>query len=1379
MSDIRLKKITVEPSNNPLIIQNGNISITDSTTSVNILTGALNVAGGVAINCSYDSVSSTSGGALSIGGGIAINKKAYLGGNFTLDNSTSTFTINGSVTNRLFLDSSSNKNFYISPDGITKRFDLYDTYLIMNMTKGSTNATSGAVVVNGGISINSTFDSVNSSNGGALTVSGGAAFGGNVLTSKSLTIGQDYSNNTGLLVRYTGNSQIALQNSSESNTSTINMIGDDLYISNNKNMYFYSTGGNFIFNNSSTGYTLLTITNSNSVFSKWVSITDTIESLNSTTGSLVVKGGVSIGCSTDALSSTSGGGVTVVGGLSVSRKIYTGDSIGVQLNANKNNKLMLYQASSDLTQNHQFSGFGIGGSGSMRLQLPSVSNDYILYAATSSTSSNEVFRIKGTNEVQFIGNAQRYSVLAGGYDNNSLCIQSQNAGTAMSFGYFTKDGNTTSDNDLKLFGNGLPNSVTNSEYLKIGWNASSSNYILSTNQSGSGINRILVLQSGISNQIILSTDGSTIMSSTSASINSSVGALVLLSGGVSINSTVTAASISQGGALTIKGGLSVAQNAYVGTTLNINANNSNGNIQLFSQNTTGTLAILSPNSNFVLSGITASNTYASTWSLYSLNNETSGNYELLNVACTNTTGSGIWNINSKKDGSGILRPIQINVGNFTQLALNTNGNIGINTTVPAYSFDINGNMNVNEYSYINGLQIYDTDNAFNAVSTGSLYTKGGATVDKNLRVNGLVAITNTTPSSNTQGALTIAGGVTIQSGQSSNYGQGALTVNGGGYFGGELYVEQNLNVHGQINGSGSSSSTFAYLTLTATDEAINLSTGTLVTFGGITLECYTNSSSVSNGGSILTPGGASIGQDVYIGGNVFNYGYSNYYVATNNILNFYDISNIQRFSIDRDIISNNLSISRYNSLGAFVEKSLDISNPNGMITLNNTTNSLNETTGALILAGGITINSTTDANDLHNGGGLSVAGGTSIAKRLFVGGDSVFSSTTVSTSCSDGSAIFHGGVGISGNLNVLGNTIITGNLTIVGTSTSVQSTNTLLKDNIIILNAGPAGSKDSGFLIQRYQYDNDTATGDVIADTAYLRDTLPNQSGMTSTQIKLSTNASSTDDAYTGWWITVTSGFSSNQTRKILGYVGATRIAVLSSEFSNQNPSLGDTVSLYNKPFVGIIYSETNDRFEFGSTVQELGSTTQFSDTLPIYFSSASSTSTQPSSSFTTGGIVATGGISSYCTSDATGISSGGALSVAGGACIKKSLYVGNNVFIGGVNITPNSSDTPSTVTFIAANNVSSPTDITGLLFSNSVWGFDIFLSVQIIATTNMYSNYQIRGVNKGSTWDLITSYVGDQTVTFSITNSGQIQYTTTNFAGFVSATFKYKVVTN
>ena len=1369
MSDIRLKKITVEPSQT-LVIQRGNSNITNTTISINRATGSLIINGGVGINCTYDSISSTSGGALTIGGGLAVSNQTFLGNNLIMDNNTSTVSINGITYNRLFLDTVNNKYFYISPDGVSKRLELYDTSLNIHITQNSSNRTSGALVIDGGISINCTYDATDSSNGGSLTIGGGVAIGGNAFLSKTLTSG-------GLLVRYTGDSQIALQNSSGSSASTFNMNENTLVISNNSDIVFNSSIGGFIFSNTSNGNTLLQITDESSIFNKYVSITDTVESLNLTTGSLLLHGGLSSRCSTDALSVTNGGSITIDGGMGVTKKLYTGDSIGIELNnSSKNNKLVLYQEQQTVTAENIFTGLGVND-GSMRLQVHDTLKDYIFYSSDTSGNSSEVFRIKGTNEVQFMGLNQKYSFLAGGSTSNDLSIQGQSLAASSSICFFTKDGDSNDNNDIKIFGVGTPNNVSNSEYIKIGWNQA--DYIISTNKSGSGQSNQLVLQTyNNSEQLKLLTDGSIYLSSTKPSINSTTGGLVL-SGGLSITSTASASSLTAGGALTINGGISINKDAYIGNKLNIYS--TLGNISLSSQNTSGDFIISNPSNIYVFSGNNTSATYTNSLNLFSLNNNKSNDYELLEFACSNTDGNGIYNIHTDANGNGIVRPLQINVGVNTGIFMDTVGNVGINTTSPEYNLDINGTMRANHYNYLNQVTIYNTADAVDETTSGSLTVLGGTSINKKLFVGGQATFTDTTDSSTTSASVYLSGGLTIATGQASNYGFGALTVLGGGYFGGELYIQQNLNVQGQINGGGASSSTFAYLTLTATDESINLSTGSLLTFGGITIQSYANAENVSNGGSFLTPGGASIGKDMYIGGNLYNYGVANYYKNVNNLINFYDNTAIKRFSIDRNSITNNFSISRYDNTGSFIEKNIDISNSTGRITLNNSTVSSNVNTASLITVGGITIQTTAPASAFENGGGLTVFGGTSISKNLYVGGDVSFLSTTDSTNSNSGAVKIAGGVGIKGNVNILGNTVISGNLSILGTTNTVYSTNTYLSDNLLVINSGPAGSSDAGILVQRYQVANDSASGDVVNDTSDQHDiyTLPNQSGMSTTQIKLPTLANSIDDYYVGWWIKITSGFSSGQVRKITAYVGSTRIATIETAWTTQNPGIGDSINIYNRPYTGLIWNETIDEFDLGTMAIDPGAgSVSLTEYAGLNASNITLYETTDSLNASTGSLIILGGASIKTSAEATSVTQGGALTIVGGTSIGKSLYVGNKIYVSGIDITPNTYDNFSTVTFTAANNVTSA-NIPAINYDSNVWGFDLYLSAQLIATTNLYSNYHVRGVNRGTSWEIITSYVGDSIITFDMTNAGQLRYSTPNYPGFSSLIFKYKVFTN
>ena len=433
---IRLKTIAIEDS--PLILKNGDVSITNTTISSNGFTGSLICNGGISINCTYDSYSSTSGGALTIRGGMAIKNSTFLGGNMTMDSPTSILQINGVTDNRLYLN---NTNFYICPDGVNKVFDLHSTYLSINITTGSTNSSSGGLILSGGLSINCSDNAISGSNGGALTISGGLAIGKDLFASKTINVGEQYSGNNGIVINYTGYEQLALTNSSGSFKSSLNMVGDNFYLTNKNDITIQSSIGNIVFSNisQSSGNVLFTIYPTYTNFSRLVTITDTTTSINSSIGSLVLNGGLSINSTIDSSSFTQGGAVTFGGGLAVAKKILTGDLIGINNNNNQNNKLLLYGG---ISQNNLFTGLGSISSGNLRYQVSDSTLDHIFYSGSTSNTSNEIFRIKGSNEVVFMGKSQMYSVLGGGDSNNSLSFQGNLTASDMSINMYTADGDS-------------------------------------------------------------------------------------------------------------------------------------------------------------------------------------------------------------------------------------------------------------------------------------------------------------------------------------------------------------------------------------------------------------------------------------------------------------------------------------------------------------------------------------------------------------------------------------------------------------------------------------------------------------------------------------------------------------------------------------------------------------------------------------------------------------------------------------------------------------------------------------------------------------------------------------------------------------------------
>jgi hypothetical protein len=120
-----------------------------------------------------------------------------------------------------------------------------------------------------------------------------------------------------------------------------------------------------------------------------------------------------------------------------------------------------------------------------------------------------------------------------------------------------------------------------------------------------------------------------------------------------------------------------------------------------------------------------------------------------------------------------------------------------------------------------------------------------------------------------------------------------------------------------------------------------------------------------------------------------------------------------------------------------------------------------------------------------------------------------------------------------------------------------------------------------------------------------------------------------------------------------------------------------------------------------------------------------------------------------------------------------------SSLVVNGVNITPSANDFLER-TFAAANNVSVFTDITGFVFSATTRSFEALCAVSIIATTERYTHFTIKGVNKNGTWVINTQFIGDNNsgITFTINASGQVQYKSTNVAGFVSDTMKFRAMT-
>jgi hypothetical protein len=734
--------------------------------------------------------------------------------------------------------------------------------------------------------------------------------------------------------------------------------------------------------------------------------------------------------------------------------------------------------------------------------------------------------------------------------------------------------------------------------------------------------------------------------------NTIVNGSLTTNGKVSITDTTNSTS-NTSGAFTVNGGLGVTSDVYLGNNLFINSD-----IQLSSYNNGLNISSTSlPQLNLSKRNDTSNYNFA--LNLYNL---TSGNdNESLNIFSTNNN----YYIGSKISGNGTYKNIILS-SNTSSITLSTNGNIGINNNNPLFGLDILGNVNVNGNFMSKSINISNT-------SANSITTLGGITINKDVNVNQNLIVSGSTLLGNTSTSNLF----TINEIVSQN-----LTVGNSMVINQDLLVKNNFNCNGTL---------------------ILSNTG---------------------GNSVSISGGVSIGRDLLVSGNT----------NLNGLLNLTNIT-FPKFKINE-------------TMGNFVIT--NVTTGNNSIVINPSGISLNEPVNVF---SDITFN-----NNIH------VKGSSLFDNDISSNGKIILNNTTPSVNSSTGSLIVgNGGMGLNGNLNMNGNFNLIGNLSVTGTVSNINSTNININDNVLLLNAGVNGSRDAGILINRFQTDNDTGLGDVVNDLQFISFTLGSQTGTNSSTIALPSSASSIDNYYNKYWIKVLSGFSNSQVRSITSYNGTTKIATLSSPFTSQNPNSGDIIHLYYKSFVGLIYDEIHDNFALGSLVINPGDA-------PVEFTSYSSLKLQDATIL--------GNINMNSTENSTSNTTGSLL-VSGGASIQKNLYIGSQLVVNNINITPSTGDIIKPIIYNAFNNTVGGT-ITGLSFGSNTLGVDIYLHATLVTSSNLYGFYHIRLLNKSTTWESGFSVLGtdDLLLNFYIDNSGNVLYTTPNYSGFVSLTFKYKAIT-
>lgn len=795
---------------------------------------------------------------------------------------------------------------------------------------------------------------------------------------------------------------------------------------------------------------------------------------------------------------------------------------------------------------------------------------------------------------------------------------------------------------------------------------------------------------GVYNNFILTNSKLTI-STTADSINSTTGAMVV-SGGISIDVGTNSASVTAGGSLTVRGGGSFSRTLYVGNGIVSADTNTLGSIittTVLGQPRVGVGNVVYPNYTFDVGG----NLRISGGSLLA-----TGSVNTLGNIFTNSVGSiGMGNSLPSSDYRlDITGNVRITSGNLCATnstntvgnMFTTGGNVGIGITSPSYKLHVSGGISGQFYTGAN-LSLSDdlicknitTSNLVVSRIDASSYSGANLTLSNNLStryINAVDIITGsvistdikTTNISSSSGIIDLISCANINTNNNVN-------VN---------LTTSNIVVSGLISSSNLRTSVLTSGTVIASNVfSNNLNTANISsTIGNITVISSSNiylsnniygidtiyinrfsgeniiSQNVSTGTVIasLAKLGTITGGSIVISDGItcVNINTSNITCASVSVQNLStgnivaNVGNITNILV-QNITSQNILLSGNLSAGSVLTGDI---NASGIVQFKNNQASDNSSTASVVLVGGLAIDNEAQVTSSTSGGALTVRGGVSVGKGLIVGGDVRISSGTISTNSQSGALVVSGGLGVGGTAYISGDAVVSGNLTVSGSTTSIVSTIVNINDNVILLNSGTSNSKNAGFMIKRWQTENENGLGDVvqIEKQTYLNFQLTEPApDSTSLVLPISSSISSVDNYYVGWWIKIVNSLgASNNVRQITGYTGATRTISIDTPWIDTTievpntytlPSIGDIVGLFNKPYVGLIFNESEDRFEFAATTTDPNSSSlTVLENMPLTVSKLQ--------------IVSTDNINN------SGV--GGGLVVAGGASISKDLFVGGTV---------------------------------------------------------------------------------------------------------------------
>ena len=838
--------------------------------------------GNIFILGTENSNSFNSGGSLTILGGTSIQKDLYIGGN--VFSGTITFTGN------LQSNSSTDINVF--------------SYLTLTATDNSINLTSGALVTFGGITIQASNDSVSTTNGGGLTIAGGASI------YKSLFVGNTV-NCTSIISNYGFIVNNTLSNIFNTNLNTVNSTTKNILATNvniqNLNVNFQTIANSNVSN----------INNQN------------FNNLNSTIGQL----NVSLITANSIIITTGNLSIQTSSFLPLSLSTLSTNSSRIELNQGTSSKAIL----------------GIDGSGYSNLELGTLmiltsTNNPIAFGTNNLRrmylGTNGNFGINNTSPnytIDVTGSARFSGSLLANFNSNTLgnlFTTGGNVGinsTAPSNSFEVLNGRISVRSNSTSIIQTLFESTIVTQGTFLFTEIDSKSYLYNQNITG-GNNNPLVLQClsnntglgnvgiGTNNPIFTLDINGTLRSSNTISIQNTVNNISNTVGSINFSSDIALSNNTKNTILFSQAGVAppTFNTRSIGTKLVLYpiVNSSNLDYAIGVDNNT---MWFSASSSFKwhLNSTTSNLQLTNTGLGINLSNNLSPNYALHIVGSTFiTSGSFAATFNSNT------------LGNL----FTTNGNIGINNTSPNFTLDIIGTLHASSSINING----------NSNTLGSLFTTNGSIGIQNTSPNKQLEISSISFSANQDNGLRISTknyisisdpsyryiDLRLKSDSTSNYRGSILGTLSGGIQ--TEYEYMSFSQDGFVN-------IYAQTRYLSNVPCSNSSTASVVLTGGLSINNFTNATSVSNGGSLTVAGGAAISGDLIVGGSIY---YANAAAASSTF---------------------------------------------AYLTLTATDNSINIANGALVVFGGISIQCSTDATSSTQGNGMTIAGGLGVGASLYVG----------------------------------------------------------------------------------------------------------------------------------------------------------------------------------------------------------------------------------------------------------------------------------------------------------------------------------------------------------------------------------------------------------